>query len=244
MNQRVLVIGATSRIAEETARIYATRGAALCLVGRDRPRLEAIASDLTLRGASAASTHVLDLKDVEDHAAMFDHAWQLLGDVDVALIAHGTLPDQGRCAEDLALALEEFATNATSTIALCAGLARRLNPGATLAVISSVAGDRGRASNWLYGSAKAAVSTALGGLRQQMHAQGVNVLTIKPGFVDTPMTREFRKSPLWAKADRVAAGIVKAIDRRRSIVYLPGFWRAIMGIIRAIPEPVFRRIRL
>ncbi|HMX52866.1 MAG TPA: SDR family NAD(P)-dependent oxidoreductase, partial [Plasticicumulans sp.] len=104
--------------------------------------------------------------------------------------------------------------------------------------------DRGRQSNYVYGSAKALVTAFTGGLRQRLAKAGVNVLTIKPGFVDTPMTAAFPKGPLWASADTIAAGIVRAIERRSSVVYLPGFWRPIMAIIRAIPEPVFRRIRL
>ena len=113
------------------------------------------------------------------------------------------------------------------------------------AVISSVAGERGRQSNYVYGAAKAALSTFLGGLRQRLAKANVNVLTIKPGFVDTPMTAAITpKGALWAQPDRVAAGIVKAIDSGRSVVFLPWFWRWIMLVIRLIPEPVFKRIKL
>jgi len=162
----------------------------------------------------------------------------------VALIAHGTLPDQGACDGSVALSLQEFATNGTSTIALSAALAQRLRAGTTLAVISSVAGDRGRASNYLYGSAKAAVSTYLSGLGQRLRPAGINVVTIKPGFVDTPMTASFKKGALWAKPGAVASGIVRAIERRQAVAYLPAFWWAIMFIIKSIPEFVFRRIKL
>ncbi|WP_045728461.1 SDR family oxidoreductase [Xanthomonas sp. GPE 39] len=241
--QRVLIIGATSAIAEATARHYAARGAAIHLLGRQATRLEAIAADLSVRGANA-SYGVLDVNDTAGHAAAFDTAWAALGSVDVVLIAHGTLPDQAACEASVALALHEFATNGTSTIALCAALVPRLHAGATLAVISSVAGDRGRASNYLYGSAKAAVSAYLSGLGQRLHQQGINVLTIKPGFVDTPMTAAFKKGALWAKPDHIAKGILRAVDGGRAIAYLPGFWWAIMFIIKSIPECVFRRIKL
>jgi short-subunit dehydrogenase len=110
-------------------------------------------------------------------------------------------------------------------------------------VISSVAGDRGRAANYVYGAAKAMVSTYLGGLRQRLTRSGVQVLTIKPGFVDTPMTRDFPKGPLWASADAVAAGVVRALDRHDTVVYLPGFWRLIMWIIRSLPERIFVRMK-
>lgn len=240
---RILVIGATSAIAEATARRYAAAGARLFLVGRDAARLETIAADLRLRGATA-EWHALDANDTAAHAPMLDAAWTALGQVDVALVAHGTLPDQAACAASVETSLREFATNGTSVIALCTALAQRLQAPATLAVISSVAGDRGRASNYLYGSAKAAVSAFTSGLRQSLHGSGVNVLTIKPGFVDTPMTAAFKKGALWATPEQVAAGIERAIARRRSVAYLPWFWWGIMRVITHIPEAVFRRIRL
>lgn len=242
--QRVIIIGATSAIAEATARRYASRGAALFLIGRDLARLDAIAADLRIRGAQAVTTSRLDVNDTAAHAAMLDAAWSALGGIDVALVAHGTLPDQARCEQSVDHAMQEFATNGTSTIALATAIAPRLASGSTLAVISSVAGDRGRASNYLYGSAKAAVSTFLSGMRQALAPRGINVLTIKPGFVDTPMTRDFKKGALWAKPDSVARGIVSAVDKRRSVAYLPGFWWGIMFVITHIPEFVFRRIKL
>lgn len=241
--QRILIIGATSAIAEATSRLYAARGARLFLVARDAVRLEQICADLRVRGGTAAS-HVLDANDLDHHGAMLDAAWATLGDVDVALIAHGTLPEQAACSASVALSMAEFATNGTSVIALSIALAQRLQAPATLAVISSVAGDRGRASNYLYGSAKSAVTSFTSGLRQALNGSGVNVLTIKPGFVDTPMTAAFKKGALWATPAKVADGIVRAIDKRRGVAYLPGFWWAIMRVITHIPETVFRRITL
>ncbi|WP_321823713.1 SDR family oxidoreductase [Xanthomonas citri] len=241
--QRVLIIGATSAIAEATARRYAARGAAIHLLGRQAPRLDTISADLTTRGARS-SFGVLDVNDNARHGEVLDAAWAALGGVDVVLIAHGTLPDQAACDASVELSLREFATNGTSTIALCAAIVPRLTSGATLAGISSVAGDRGRASNYLYGSAKAAVTAYLSGLGQRLRPQGINVLTIKPGFVDTPMTAAFRKGALWAKPDQIAKGILSAVDKRRSVAYLPGFWWAIMLVIKSIPEVVFRKVKL
>lgn len=240
---RILIIGATSAIAEATARLYAARGAHLFLVGRDATRLARIADDLRVRGGTVHA-HPMDATDLAAHAPMLDAAWQALGGVDLALVAHGTLPDQAACAASVDLAMREFATNGTSVIALGIALAQRLQAPATLAVISSVAGDRGRASNALYGSAKAAVTAFTSGLRQSLHASGVNVLTIKPGFVDTPMTAAFRKGALWATPDQVARGIARAVARRRGVAYLPWFWWGIMRVITHLPEAVFRRIRL
>lgn len=242
--QRVLIIGATSAIAEATARLYAARGATLFLVGRNAARLQAIADDLVVRGAAAAAAHVLDVDDWPAHGAMLDAARDALGGIDVALLAHGTLPDQAACDASVDVAMAEFATNGSSTIALCAAIVPRFAAPATLAVISSVAGDRGRASNLLYGSAKAAVSTYTSGLRQQLTPRGINVLTIKPGFVDTPMTASFKKGALWAKPDAIARGIVAAIDSGRGVAYLPWFWWGIMQVIRNIPEFLFRKLKL
>lgn len=241
--QRILIVGATSAIAEATARRLAARGAQLHLLARNAQRLEEIAADLRTRGATV-STGVLDINDLAAHGAALEQAWTRLGGVDVALLAHGTLPDQDACDASVDVALAEFATNATSTIALCIALAQRLQAGATLAVISSVAGDRGRASNYLYGSAKAAVTAFLSGLGQRLRPRGINVLAIKPGFVDTPMTAAFRKGALWASADQVGRGILKAIAARKPVAYVPGFWWAIMFVIKSIPEWLFRRIRL
>jgi len=243
---RVLIIGATSAIAEATARCYAARGARIFLVARDKIRLTDIAEDLRIRGAVAVDHATLDVNDLPAHASVLEQAWQQLDGIDVALIAHGTLPDQSACENSVETALAEFATNGISTIALLTALAPRMEAQGrgVLAVISSVAGDRGRQSNYLYGAAKAAVSTFASGLRQRLAKAGVAVVTIKPGFVDTPMTRNFRKGALWAKPAAVAHGIVRAADRGSSVVYLPWFWSPIMLVIRHIPEFIFKRIKL
>lgn len=242
--QKILIIGATSAIAESVSRCYAQRASALHLVGRSSAKLDITAADLSTRGAARVTSSVLDVADIRAHAAILDEAMQSLGQIDVALIAHGTLPSQADCDADVDVALREFHVNGTATIALAHQLASRMQAGSTIAVISSVAGDRGRASNYLYGSAKSAVTAYMSGLSQRLQSEGINVLTIKPGFVDTPMTASFKKGPLWASADNVAKGIVKAIDRRRPVAYLPGFWWLIMQIIKHIPERIFRKVRL
>jgi short-subunit dehydrogenase len=245
--RKILIIGATSAIAEAAARIFATRGDALFLVARNAEHLRAVVADLNIRGAARADNATLDVTDFAAHEAVLDQAERDLGGLDVALIAHGTLSDQAQCEQSADLMRREFEINALSTLALLTSLANRMEArrSGTLAVISSVAGDRGRQSNYVYGAAKAAVSTFLGGLRQRLAKSGVTVLTIKPGFVDTPMTAGIaNKGALWAQPDRVAAGIVQAIDRGRTIVYLPWFWRWIMLVIRHIPEPLFKRLKL
>ncbi|TAA09999.1 SDR family oxidoreductase [Pseudoxanthomonas winnipegensis] len=242
--QRIIIIGAYSSIAEAAAREYARRGAALFLVGRNQRRLDTLAADLQVRGAAKTAVFSLDVNEIAKHSVMLDAAQAFLGGLDIVLISHGTLPSQTDCDASLDAALHEFTTNGTSTIALVHELALRLKNGSTLAVISSVAGDRGRASNYLYGAAKAAVSAYLSGLGQRLNPNGIHVLTIKPGFVDTPMTSAFKKGVLWAKPEQVARGIVRAVNRRKSVTYLPWFWWPIMTVIKHIPEFAFRRIKL
>ena len=245
--RKILIIGATSAIAEAAARIFATRGDALFLIARNAEHLRAVVADLNIRGAARADSATLDVTDFAAHDAVIEKAERDLGGIDIALIAHGTLSDQAQCEQSVDVMRREFDVNALSTLALLTALAGRMEArrNGTLAVISSVAGDRGRQSNYVYGAAKAAVSTFLGGLRQRLAKSGVTVLTIKPGFVDTPMTAAIaNKGALWAQPDRVAAGIVQAIDRGRNIVYLPWFWRWIMLGIRHIPEPLFKRLKL
>ena len=244
--KRILIIGATSAIAESTARLFAARGDALAIVARDPAQLERIANDLRLRGAKAVHALHLDVNNFDQHAATIQSASDLLGGLDVALIAHGTLSDQPACERDFQLALKELNTNAISVISLLTELASYMQAqkSGQLAVIGSVAGDRGRPSNYIYGTAKAAVATFCEGLRARLYPYGVNVLLIKPGFVDTPMTAAFRKGPLWAKPDQVAKLILRALDRRRDLVYVPAFWALIMLIIRNIPGSVFKRLKL
>jgi short-subunit dehydrogenase len=243
---RILIVGATSAIAEATARHFAERGDALFLVARNRAKLDRVTRDLTVRGAAQATAYEMDADDLEAHAAMLDAAAADLGGIDTALIAYGTMPEQAACTASTDVTVAAWHTNALSVIALATAIANRLEDQGfgLIAVISSVAGDRGRASNYVYGSAKAGVNAFLDGLRHRLHGSGVAVLTIRPGMVDTPMTAAMDKGPLFARADQVGSDIVKAIDKRRAIVYTPGYWRPIMAIIRAVPRPIFHRTRL
>lgn len=244
--RKVLIVGATSAIAEAVARLLAAQGDLLYLVGRRAEALEAIAADLRVRGAARVQTEAMDANAIERHAALLDNADVALGGLDTVLIAHGTLSDQAACQQSVALTFQELHTNALSVIALLTLIANHFEAQRVgmIAVISSVAGDRGRQSNYVYGTAKAAVSTFLSGLRQRLYKSGVQVVTIKPGFVDTPMTRDFSKGLLWAKPERVARDIVRAMENGKDVVYTPGFWWAIMQLIKSIPEFVFRRLSL
>jgi decaprenylphospho-beta-D-erythro-pentofuranosid-2-ulose 2-reductase len=242
----ILIIGATSAIAEHCARIWAARGDQLFLVARNKERLEAIATDLQVRGGPKVSTHSMDVNDFARHTAMLDQAEAELNGIDTVLIAHGTLSNQKLCEQNVELTMQEIKTNALSVIALLTQIANRFEAThtGTIAVISSVAGERGRQSNYVYGSAKAMVTAFTSGLRQRLHRSGISVITIKPGFVDTPMTKEHKKGFLWAAPMSVAATIVKALDKKRDVVYVPWFWWGVISLTRMIPEVVFRRISL
>lgn len=244
--KRVLILGATSAIARATARIFAGRGNRLFLVARDAGKLEATAQDLRVYGAAGVDCAVADLGDVAGHEALLDEAAAALGGLEVVLIAYGTLPEQKELEGSYEATAKELHTNFLSVVSLLTVLANRLEAqkSGTIAVISSVAGDRGRSSNYVYGTAKGAVSIFLQGLRGRLHPAGVRVITIKPGFVDTPMTAGVKKNALFAAPEAVAKGIVSAIDRGREVVYLPSFWRGIMFLIRAVPEPLFKRLKL
>jgi short-subunit dehydrogenase len=244
--KRLLIVGATSAIAEATARRFAAKGARLFLVARNPERLRDLASDLSIRGAASVDCAVLDVNDFDRHEAVIDDAISVLGGLDVALISHGTLGDQAACEKNVRLALDELYTNAISVISLLTHLANRFaaQGRGSIAVIGSVAGDRGRASNYVYGTAKGAVALFLQGLRGRLHRSGVHVLTIKPGFVDTPMTAALRKSLLWSHPERIAKGIERALEKKKDVAYLPFWWRLVMTVIKLIPEGLFKRTSL
>lgn len=245
--KKILIIGATSAIANSCARIWAVEKAEFFLVARDQSKLQQVAADLVARGAASVKTHALDLNKFESHQEMIAASFNALGKIDVALIAHGTLPDQKKCEENVEAALQEFSSNGLSVIAILTLLANKMakqNCG-TIAVISSVAGDRGRGSNYLYGSAKAAVTAFCEGLRARMFKVGVHVLTIKPGFVNTPMTKDLALPQLLvASPEKVAQDICKAIEKKSDSIYTPFFWWGIMTIIKAIPTKIFKKLKL
>ena len=246
MTERLLIIGATSALAPALARRRAARGDRLVLVARNAAALDANVADLRARGAAEIGTALLDANDTPRHAAVVETAFAAFGGFDAVLVAHGVLPEQAACEASVEAALTSFDTNARSVIALLTPIANRLEQqrSGVIALISSPAADRGRASNYVYGAAKAAVSAFASGLRQRLHRSGVRVLTLSPGFVDTPMTAAFPKGPLWAAPERVAADIDRALQGGFGTVYTPWFWRWIMLIIRSIPERVFVRLKL
>ena len=234
---RILVLGATSAIAQAAARIWAERGEELVLVGRDPRKLEAVAADLKTRGGTV-ETLVQDLD--EDQAGLVGR----VGSPDVVLLAHGILGDANRRDRDPDHAESILRTNLISPVRLLTMLAPALPRGACVAALSSVAGDRGRSRVGVYGASKAGLDSFLSALRQRLQGTGVRVIAFKPGFVDTPMTASLPKTPLFASPAQVGRGIVRAVDGGRdATVYLPWWWRLIMLAIKALPERVFKRLK-
>jgi short-subunit dehydrogenase len=244
--RKILVLGATSGIAEATCRIWASQGASLFLVARNREKLAAVVADLKVRGASYVDAAVSDLDDTEKHPALLAHAINSLGGMDIAYLAHGILGDQLHAEQDFNTAAQILHTNFMAPVSLLTWLANYCvqRHSGTLAVISSVAGDRGRKSNYLYGSSKAGLSAFLGGLRNRVDREGVTVLAIKPGPTKTAMTAGMPKSEGFADVDSVAESIVKAIDKKQDTLYVPFKWQPIMFVIRNIPERIFKKLNL
>ena len=240
MAQRVLIVGATSAIATEVARIYASQGAQLYLIARNGERLQSLVDSL---GAAVVGHAAGDLNELEHNEARIAGAFEALGGVDVALLAHGFLGDQIRSESEWPHAQEILTTNLASPVSILIPLANRLETQGTghLGVITSVAGERGRPRNFTYGAAKGGLTIYLQGLRSRLHGSGVHVLNIKLGPTDTPMTVGHEKNGLFGEKALVARGIVRALTGTRHVIYLKGLWNPIMAIVRVLPEWIFQR---
>jgi short-subunit dehydrogenase len=246
MKRKIVILGATSAIAMEAAKIWGSRGDELCLVARSDDKMSALAQDLKTRGAASVITIKSDLSDISAHPILLKSIDSQFGGFDTVLVAYGTLGHQKRCEQDFEEAYREINTNFLSVVSLLIPLSNYFEKrgDGSLAVITSVAGDRGRKSNYIYGTAKGAVSIFLQGLRNRLGKTGVSVIDIKPGFTDTPMTAELPKGPLYVSPRVIGQGIVKAVDSKRNTVYLPWFWEIIMLIIKHIPEFIFKKLSI
>lgn len=268
--RRVLALGATSAIAEAVLRLLAERGASFFLVGRNPDKLAAVRADLLTRGAAAARSYAVDLDDTAAHPVLLAAAAAALGEIDLALIAHGILGNQQEAEADYGAAEAILRTNFLSAVSLAGCLANYFEaqrggagqPGAprrgslrrgpnsvgdgtpVMAVISSVAGDRGRRSNYIYAASKGGLNVFLEGLRQRLEPAGVRVLTIKPGPIATPMTAHVPPGPFFATPQQAARHILRAIEKRRNEAYVPPYWGAMMLVARNIPGWIFRKIRV
>ena len=244
--KNVVIVGATSAIAEAVAKRYAMEGANLYLLARNTDKLESIKEDLMVRGAAEIHTSSFDATDCEFHEASIEIIFSTFTKVDVFLIAHGSLPNQEKCQGDVNLTIQEINTNGISVISLLTHVANKMEAqkSGNITVITSVAGDRGRQSNYVAGAAKGMVSIFLQGLAQRLSKSGVHVLDIKPGFVDTPLPAEFDKGALWAKPEKVAEIIKNRISKKNTLSYTPAFWFVIMTIIKSIPKFIFNKVSL
>ena len=242
----ILIIGANSAIAEKAALLLAKPKSNFFLVARQKKKLEILIKDLKKAGVEKITTEILDLNDFSKHDSLLDNAWNVLGKIDLLLIAHGSLADQKKCENSFDAAKKEIETNFLSHVSLLTSAAKRFEKQqyGCITVITSIAGDRGRQSNYVYGAAKGALSIFTGGLRNRLHNKGIHVLTVKPGFINTPMTAHLPQNFLYTEPRKAAQGIIKAIIRRRDIVYIPGYWRFIMLIIKITPEFIFKRLTM
>ena len=246
MTRRVLILEATSGIARETSRCFAAEHARLFLVARNEKNLQALSDDLRIRGAESVETFAADLTDDPSHPLIISRAFAVWDGLDAALIAHGTLPDQLLVENDPALLRNSIEINYFSAVSFLMQLAKKFEEQSfgVLAVIGSVAGDRGRRSNYVYGSAKAALATFVAGLRSRLALAKVQVVLIKPGWVSTPMTQHLPQNFLFVSAERAGREVYKAMVSPRAIVYCPWYWKWIMGFIRLIPESIFAKLNL
>ncbi|MFQ3580284.1 MAG: SDR family oxidoreductase [Chloracidobacterium sp.] len=246
MSATYAIFGATSGIARAVMTELAKDGAKLILAGRNLSEVERIASDVRLRHRVTTHSVAFDACDFTSHASVFAAVVEQAGDLDGILVAFGTLTDQKQAEQDPSAAEAMIVSNYTGVVSLVTHAANYFEARrkGVICVIASVAGDRGRQSNYVYGSAKAGVAAFCQGLRQRLSKKGVRVVTIKPGMVETPMTYGLKLPPIVVKPERVARDIARAIQRADGDIYTPFFWRFIMLIIRMIPEPVFKRLSL
>ncbi len=244
--KKVFIFGATSDIAKFVAIEFAKNGDEIILAARNISKLQAVKNDILSRYKTKIELFEADADNFESHKSYFEQATSILNGLDVVLLAYGTLPDNEKIKNSPESIISEFKTNALSIFSLSTLFAEYFEnqKSGTLAVISSVAGDRGRASNYIYGTAKGAVSIFLQGLRNRLAKSNVNVLTIKPGFVDTKMTSHLKKNFLFASPESVGEKIYSAISSGKDVVYVPGFWALIMCIIKHIPESIFKKLNL
>ena len=245
-NRHVIIFGATSAIAQAVAKNLVRAHIGFTLVGRDSDRLNCIASDLQTRGAQSVVTFTADLGIAKDLTDVLPQIWPSERTVELVLVAQGILPDESKCVDEPEYLFKQFNINACGVMTVAQAMADKLvkQGSGSLAVISSVAGDRGRQSNYNYGSAKAAVNIFVEGLRHRHWFSPIHILTVKPGFVDTPMTAHLSGGLLFASPEKVAKDILAAVRRKKSVAYVPGFWRFIMMLVRSIPNFLFYRTKL
>lgn len=242
----ILILGATSPIARAVAQEYASKNDDIFVACRHAERAEEIAADLVLRYDVRALGGTFDATDIDHHAEFIDEVEASFGPIDVALVAFGDMGEQETSQQDASAARHVIDVNYTGAVALCEAIAEKMlsRKRGSILGITSVAGERGRQSNYIYGSAKGAFTLYLQGLRNRCYPEGVHVLTAKLGFVDTRMTYGLDTKIPIASPEQVGRALYRAQQARTDVLYYPRFWAGIMGVIRAIPEGVFKRLKL
>ena len=247
MAKIIFISGATSAIAQAFAVRMAGKQTNYFVLGRDAARLEIIKQDLMARGASSVFLCCLDMAEVQNYEKVILDAVAALGHIDIALIAQGIMRDQTLLQKDIMAVRENYQVNLMSAIEITGFLGNYFEQQGkgNLLVLSSVAGDRGRQSNYVYGASKAALSVFTDGLRNRLFRKGVTVVTVKPGFVDTPMTADIaKKGALWAKPEKIASDMERMLNSGGGVLYTPWFWRYILLIIRHVPDFIFKKLKL
>lgn len=243
----IIVLGSTSPIARATAEAFARNGWGILLAARDREENEAIVADLRIRGNAEVRTIPFDALDFAGHAAFVEKCSEILGEgLEGVVLCFGTMPPQAQAEKDWSAAREIIDGNYSAAVSILEKFAALMEARKRgwICGVSSVAGERGRMSNYIYGSSKAAVSAYLDGLRNRLWHSGVHVLSVKPGPIDTPMTFGMEKLPFLAQPGPAGNSIYKAILKRKNTLYVPGIWGIIMPVIKAIPEFQFKKMKM
>lgn len=245
MSQTWIILGATSTIARVFARKLAERGEGLILAGRDMEELERSAADCLGRGASSAVAVAFDARDITSFDAAIALAEAAEGPVSAAVFV-GSMPPQEDLDADISLIEGVVTDSFTGPAAFLTRLAPLMEQrrAGTVVGVGSVAGDRGRLGNYIYGASKAGFHTYLSGLRNRLGRSGVHVVTVKPGTVDTAMTWGMDALPFLAPPEKIAADILRAVDKKRNTLYTPFIWWPVMTVIKSIPEGIFKKLKI
>lgn len=244
--KNLVIFGANSSIALEFAKLFASEKANFHLYARNLSKLEANKKELIARGAKSVQVAAFEATNIESHQQLIHQSFKDLGTVDIFFIAYGSLPNQKLCQEDSNISIHELNTNGVSVISILIFAANKMEVQGfgNITTITSVAGDRGRRSNYLYGSAKGMVSIFLQGLDHRFSNSDVHILDVKPGFVDTPMTSGLIKGPLFSKPEKIAKIIKKRISKKSSFSYAPSYWYFVIKVIKLIPKFIFNRLKI